>query len=360
MKRPVEIEEGPESDAYPEAPHPRRAQRLIGHAAAEAELLAAYRSGRLPQAWLIGGPQGIGKATLAWRMARFVLANPDPSAPAVQGARDLAVDPNHQAARLIERLAHPDFSLVRREWRPTSKNFATEIPVDSVRKATQLFQLAPAFGGWRVCIVDSADDLNRNSANALLKLIEEPPDRSLFLIVTHRPGQVLPTIRSRCRKLKLEALGEAEVVEAVGLLGEPWSKASPAEVGEAAARANGSVREALARLSPDAEGVGALIEKTLSRLPRPDPRIVLKLADALVGRAAEEAYEAFHRSLYERFADYALRDATSVTRAEELGALWDRIRQAARDTDAFNLDRRLHIVTLFNDIAETAKRIDRA
>ena len=229
MKRPAEIEAAPESDAAADAPHPRHALRLIGHAAPEAELLAAYRSGRLPHAWLIGGPAGIGKATLAWRMARFVLANPDPSAPAVQGARDLAVDPLSQAARLVEALAHPDFSLVRREWRPKEKNFATEIPVDAVRKATQLFQLAAGFGGWRVCIVDSADDLNRSSGNALLKLIEEPPDRSLFLIVAHRPGQVLPTIRSRCRKLRLEALSEDEIVETVAGLGDPWSKAESGE-----------------------------------------------------------------------------------------------------------------------------------
>jgi DNA polymerase III subunit delta' len=359
LKRPAEIQEAPESDAYGDAPHPRHAGRLVGHAAAQAELLASYRSGRLPHAWLIGGPAGIGKATLAWRMARFVLANPDTSAPAVQDAPDLSVDPRHQAARLIEALAHPDFSLVRREWRPTTKNFATEIPVDAVRKATQLFHLAPAFGGWRVCIVDSADDLNRNSANALLKLIEEPPERSLFLIVAHRPGQVLPTIRSRCRKLRLEALSEDDIVQAVGGLGEPWSKASAAEVRQAAAGANGSVREALARLAPEADGVGALIEKTLASLPRSDPRAVLKLADALAGRTATEAYEAFHRSLYKRFADYALRDATTVVRAEELGALWDRIRQAARETDALNLDRRLHIMTLFHDIAETARRFGR-
>lgn len=357
MRRPEEIDEAPESDAYPDAPHPRHAKALVGHSTAEAEMLAAYRSGRLAHAWLIGGPQGIGKATLAWRMARFVLANPDPAAPAVRQASDLSVGPNQQAARLIEAMAHPDFSLVRREWRSSTKNFSTEIAVDTVRKATQVFQLAPAFGGWRVCIVDSADDLNRNSANALLKLIEEPPERSLFLIVAHRPGQVLPTIRSRCRKLKLDLLTKAEVVEVVRGLGRPWSEMGEATIAKAAAHAEGSAREALARLSPDAEGVGALIEKTLAGLPRTDPRTVLKLADALAGRAAQESYEAFHRSLYQALADFALKDATTVVRAEEYGALWDRIRQAARETDSLNLDRRLHIITLFNDIAETAMRV---
>src|SRR5271166_2342442 len=258
MKR-TEAEELPESDAFPDAPHPRFAQRLIGHRVAEAELLAAYRRDRLPHAWLIGGTEGIGKATLAWRFARFVLANPDPRAPAVREARDLSVDPNHPAARRLAALAHPDFSLMRREWKTNPKRLGAEIAVDDVRAALQVFHMAPAFGGWRVSIVDSAEDLNRNSANALLKMIEEPPPRSLFLIVSHRPGQVLPTIRSRCRLLRLEPLSESEIMEIVLGLGPPWSKRDPAEIAAAAKRGGGSAREALARLG-GSEDTGALID----------------------------------------------------------------------------------------------------
>ena len=170
------------------------------------ELLSAYREGRLAHAWLIGGREGIGKATLAWRFARFVLANPDPAAKAVREARDLAVEPSHSAARLLAQLAHPDFALIRREWQAATKRLASEISVEAVRHGLQVFQLSAAFGGWRIAIVDSAEDLNRNSANALLKMVEEPPQRSLILIVSHRPGQVLPTIRSRCRRLRLDPL----------------------------------------------------------------------------------------------------------------------------------------------------------
>jgi DNA polymerase III subunit delta' len=360
MAKAADADDIPESDAFPDAPHPRHARALIGHSAAEAEFLQAYRSGRMPHAWLIAGPEGIGKATLAWRMARFVLTHPDPSAPAVRGALDLSVDPAHQAVRLMEAVSHPDFVIVRREWKLTTKSMATEIAVDTVRKATETFRLAAAFGGWRVAIVDSADDFNRNSANALLKLIEEPPDRSLFLILAHRPGRVLPTIRSRCRLMRLEALSDAEVTGVVAGLGPPWSEAGATKVAAAVARASGSVREALARLSPEAEEVGALIDAALERLPDPDPRAVLSLADALSLRSAEEAYEAFHRALFDRLADYTKNDATSVTRVEELGALWDRTRQAARETDALNLDRRLHVLALFADIAETARRIRHA
>src|SRR5271165_3875096 len=355
MKR-GEADDLPESDAFAGAPHPRTAQRLVGHKAAEAELLSAYRDGRLAHAWLIGGAEGVGKATLAWRFARFLFANPDPRARLVREASDLAVDLSHPAARSLAALAHPDFALVRREWRPSSKGFATEIGVDIVRRALQVFQMSAAFGGWRICIVDCAEDLNRSSANALLKMIEEPPARSLILIVSHRPGQVLPTIRSRCRRLRLDPLTTSEVVETIATLGSPWSEADPAAVARAAERANGSVREALARLGPDSEGMGALIDSTVVDLPRPDPRAVAKLAEALAGRPAAEAYQAFHREIYDWLAAHAATSASSTARAEEIGALWDRIRAAARETDALNLDRKLHILAIFAEIAATAGR----
>ncbi len=355
MKRP-EADDLPESDAAPDAPHPRRAERLIGHTLAEAEMLTAYREGRLAHAWLIGGPEGVGKATLAWRFARFLFANPDPNAPAVRAARDLWVDPKHPAARHLTALAHPDFSLVRRAWQPDRKTFASEIRVEDVRVALQVFQMSAAFGGWRVCLVDCAEDLNRNGANALLKMIEEPPERSLILIVSHRPGQVLPTIRSRCRRLKLDPLTTSEIVETIGTLGRPWSDADPEAVAEAAERANGSVREAMARLSPESEGIGALIDSTLAALPHPDPRAVAKLAEALATRASREAFEAFHRALYDWLAAYAAKTVASPLRAWEIGGLWDRIRDAARETEALNLDRRLHVLAVFAEIAASARR----
>ena len=356
MKR-GEAEDQPESDALADAPHPRLAETLVGHKAAEATLLSAYRDGRLAHAWLIGGAEGVGKATLAWRFARFLLANPDPGAGRVRGARDLHVDPNHPAARQLAALAHPDFALVRREWRPSSKSFATEIGVDVVRRALEVFQMSAAFGGWRICIVDCAEDLNRSSANALLKVIEEPPQRSLVLVVSHRPAQVLPTIRSRCRRLRLDQLSAAGIAEVVATLGEPWSQADSAAIAEAASRASGSVREALARLAPGSEGIGELIDSTIANLPRPDPRAVARLADVLGGRAAAEAFRAFHRQLYDWLAAYAAETASSTAKADELGGLWDRIRKAAQETEELNLDRKLHVLAIFAEIAAAARRL---
>lgn len=346
----------PEADALPSARHPRHVTSLVGHKAAEQELLSAYREGRLAHAWLIGGREGIGKATLAWRFARFVLANPDPGEAAVREARDLYVAPSHSAARLIAQLAHPDFALIRREWQGATKRLASEISVEAVRLGLQVFHLSAAFGGWRIAIVDSAEDLNRNSANALLKMVEEPPQRSLILIVSHRPGQVLATIRSRCRRLRLEPLTENEIAEAAVSLGPPWSEAPRDKIAAAAKRSGGSVREALVRVTPESDAAGALIDSIVAGLPRPDPRAVARLTEAIGGRAGEEAYRAFHRELYDWLASYARDFGPPFGEVEEIGGLWDRIRASERETEALNLDRKLHVQALIAEIAATAPR----
>ena len=190
----------------------------------------------------------------------------------------------------------------------------------------------------------------------MLKLIEEPPPRSLILIVSHRPGQVLPTIRSRCRRLLVEPLQPAEIVEIVSGLGEPWSGMEPAAVLEAAGRADGSLREAMRRLDPDAQGVGALIDAAISRLPNPDMKLVHKLADAVSGRAATDKFEALTLALYDWIAARG-RENASPARLEMLASLWERVRAATRETDALNLDRRLHVIAMFEEIAARARGI---
>ena len=346
----------PESDAFPGAPHPRFTTRLVGHAGAEAAMLAAYREGRLAHAWLIGGREGIGKATLAWRFARFVLANPDPTAAAARNARDLTVAADHPAARQLAALSHPDFALARREWNPKSKGFFSEIRVEDVRAALSMFHMSAAFGGWRIAIVDCADDLNPAGANALLKMIEEPPPRALILVVAHQPGRVLPTIRSRCRRLLLDRLTPSEIEATIAGLGPPWEGVDPARVAQAAARADGSAREALRRLDPDAQDLGALIDAAIAQLPRPDPRIVHRLADAVGDRAAADSFAALNAALCEWLAMRA-RAAASPAARRALAELWDRLRAATRETEALNLDRRLHVLAAFEDIAAEARRL---
>ena len=198
-------------------PLPRETSVLFGHAAAEQALLTAYKSGRVPHAWLIGGEPGIGKATLAYRFARFVLAHPDPQAPDVQTADSLAVDPEHPLARRIAAQAQGDLLSLERITNEQTGKLYTVIRVDDVRRTVAFFGSTAGEGGWRIAIVDAVDDLAREGANALLKVLEEPPARALLLLVSHAPGRELPTIRSRCRRLLLRPLSPDDVARAVAV-----------------------------------------------------------------------------------------------------------------------------------------------
>jgi DNA polymerase-3 subunit delta' len=171
------IEADTESDVASDLPHPRATTALFGHAEAQRALLDAYRSGRVPHAWLIGGPPGIGKATLAYRFARFVLAHPDAQASDVRLARSLAVDPDHPVARRIAAQSQNDLFALERVINEKTGKLYTVIRVEDVRRAVAFFGTTAGEGGWRIAIVDSADELNRESANALLKVLEEPPPR---------------------------------------------------------------------------------------------------------------------------------------------------------------------------------------
>src|ERR1700677_2622564 len=196
------------------AVHPRETTALSGHREAELALLNAYRSGRIPHAWLIGGPLGIGKATLAYRMARFVLAHRNPLSSQVQEAETLYLDPSDPVARHVAAGAHGSLLTLERSLNDKGV-MRTVITVDETRETISFFGSTAAAEGWRVCIVDTVDELNPNAANALLKILEEPPQQSLFLLVSHAPGRVLPTILSRCRRLPLRPLAKPDVIRAV-------------------------------------------------------------------------------------------------------------------------------------------------
>src|SRR6266581_2532836 len=229
--------------------HPRETTALSGHRDAEQALLNAYRSGRIPHAWLIGGAQGIGKATLAYRMARFVLAHRDPLAADVRHAEALQVDPSDPVARHIAAGAHGSLLTLERSLNDKGV-MRTVITVDETRETISFFGSTAAVDGWRVCIVDTVDELNPNAANALLKILEEPPQRSLFLLVSHSPARALPTILSRCRKLPLRPLATDDVIRAAAQAAN--MTADDPALAEATEAAEGSVARALALLGGDA------------------------------------------------------------------------------------------------------------
>ncbi len=343
-------QEGAEPDRYGLTPHPRERFDLVGHGEAERAFLDAWRAGRLHHAWLIGGPRGIGKATFAYRVARFLLANPDPAAaPAV---RDLAVAPDHPVARKVAALSHPDLVVLRRTPGTDKKGPSSTIAIDSVRRALAVFASTAGAGGYRICIVDSAEDLNVASANALLKVVEEPPPRSIFLIVSHSPGRVMATIRSRCRKLTLGELAPDEIETVVEGLGAPWDAIEPGLRARAAALAQGSVQGALELLDEERIALVERVRAMLARLPALDMREVLGLAELCAGRDGEEAFAALMATI-DMFVTQTIhaRAAEGAARLAPLVEVWEKSRGAAREAQVLNLDRRPLVLSIFNDLA---------
>src|SRR5271169_2584658 len=210
---------GPVAEAQSTAPPPRANPDLVGHENAERELERLYRAGRLPHAILLGGPRGIGKATLAFRFARFVLTQGGPDGVAAadffdgKGETGLAVDPESGVFRRSAAGGHADLLTVERAWDPRRRRLRGEIVVEDTRAIAEFFRLTAAEEGWRIVIVDGAEEMNRNAANAVLKILEEPPSRALLLLVSHSPGRLLPTVRSRCRRLMLAPLAAPLVAQ---------------------------------------------------------------------------------------------------------------------------------------------------
>ena len=349
---PKPLEAAPEADRIEEAPHPRETRAFFGHREAEQELLEAYRADRLPQAFIIGGPVGVGKATLAWRLARFLLAHPDPAAAPVQNAPDLSVGADDPIAHKVAALSHGDVVLLRREWNEKSKRHYTEIRVDDVRQASHLFRSASAAGGYRICIVDAADDLNNSAANALLKLIEEPPPRSLFLIVSHRPALLLPTLRSRCRMLLLRPLSSDAILQIIGTLGEPWTETSEAERSAAAARAQGSVATALSLLADEGIALDNQVRGLLAALPALDWRAVHALADRITGRDQTDDCDRVLTAIVDWIDERLHAEAArGPARLAPLAEVWEKAADAAREAEALNLDKRPVILSIFAELA---------
>ena len=329
--------------------HPRETQQLFGHADAERILLEAYRSGRTPHAWLIGGPRGVGKATLAYRMARFVLAHPDPASKEVQSARSLAVDPEHPVARRMAAQAQGDLLVLERTLNERGK-LRQDIAVDDVRRTLSFFGSTAGEGGWRIALVDAVDELNDFGANALLKIIEEPPPRALLLLVSHAPGLVMPTIRSRCRALNLRPLPSGEVGQAVAAaLGRDLD----AEVLEAAELAEGSVGRAVQMLQGPALALRQRLTQLLERLPETDPLALHALGDAMAGADPQPLatfVDTVNAWLSERLAV-----PQETTRMARIAEAWEKVNRAASEVQEFNLERKPLVFSVFAVLAETAR-----
>ena len=272
----------------PSIPQPRENPFLLGHEAAEQALLGAYASGRLPHAWLLSGPRGIGKATLAFRFARFLFAEG-----AARGGlfatppAALTVPPDHPIFRRVASGGIADLLVVERGVEPRRKRQRSEIVVDDTRSIAGFMRLTPSEGEWRVVILDGADFMNRNAANALLKILEEPPERAILLLTSDNPGRLLPTIRSRCRLLALKPLSDSIVAEALARYRPDLSAADRSVLVQLA---EGSIGRALELGAAGGLAIYRKLLDLLDGLPDLDGVALHAFADRLARNDGEESF----------------------------------------------------------------------
>jgi len=325
-------------------PEPRANPDLLGQAAAEAVLAGALRSGRLHHAWMLTGPGGVGKATLAFRFARRLLAG-------LPLGETLALDPREPVFRRVAAGTHADLLTIERAWDEKARRTRTEIVVDDVRRIADFLRLTPAEGGWRVVVVDGADHLNRNASNALLKVLEEPPPRALLLLIAAAPGRLPATIRSRVRRLRLDELPERDML---ALLARYLPDLPEAERARLAALAEGSPGRALALAAEEGLRLAGLVEEVLTGLPGFPLLRAYDIADT-IGRG-EGGFTTFMdllRAALSRAVRGAARGQADPTRHVMLAQLpldawsdvWHALTRLQDETEHLNLDKRQAIVS---------------
>lgn len=366
----AEIEALPEIDRLEGFPHPRDTVELFGHEAAERELAATFASGRMHHAWLLSGPSGIGKATLAYRVARFALIPADERAAAAGGT--LATAENSITTAQVRALSHPGLAVVRRAYDQRTKRFPASIPVDAVRDLKTFLGRTADEGAWRVVIVDSADELNINAANALLKALEEPPRRTLFLLVVAQPQRLLRTIRSRCRTLEMAPLDPQNLRRAATAALAAAETAPPAETDWRTLEelAEGSVRRLLELSASDGLSLYRRIETLFQGLPRIDWQLAHTIGDELGSAAAEPRFALFFDLLLGLIARLVRAAAGGVGSPDDMAMarklipagrlaswaeLWETIVRDKAETLALNLDRRMLILDTLARIERTAE-----
>ena len=342
-------------DKVENCPHPRDTHVLFGHEAAEQSFLQALLNEKLHHAWLIQGPKGCGKATLAYRMARRLAGAKMDEKNGVLGS-----DPNQIISQQISAGSYPDLMVVSKEWNEKTKKWRNEISIDQIRKVSKLYAHKAGGNGWRICIIDCADDLNHNAANALLKILEEPPEQGLLLLICNNPGRVLATLRSRCRSLKLRAPGIESATRIAVSCGAESKRAefaaelSQGNPGQAAQIANGNASE-----------LWADIESIFKRLPQIDRVQINSIATKLATKSARQSLDLFFELL-------TLRHRREIKNMAFLGDLqqiqpWEKMldvnNQLQLDINRINLDPAQVVQqTIFNisRAAEQAQLINEA
>jgi DNA polymerase-3 subunit delta' len=325
--------------------HPREVFDLIGHEAAEAAFEASRQRGRLHHAWLLTGPEGVGKATFAYRAARRLLGAPADAAHGILGA-----NPDHPVSRQIIARSHPDILVIERIGE--DGKVRKVIPVDEARRLAEFFSKSPASAPHRVAIVDAADDLNINAANALLKTLEEPPERGILLMISHSPGRLLPTIRSRCRRLAFQPLD----IEAAA----DFVRAREDVTEEAALRlakmAGGAPGRAWTMAAGKALDMDDAARALLADLPRVDEAMALSLADRFRGGEGQAQFNLLFDRLAERVHGFTVdRAGQGFGPGERWALAWETLQRLPREVEALNLDRTDALFTALEDLRRAAR-----
>lgn len=368
-----------------EALIPRNTLELVGHEHAEQLFLDAFNAEKIHHAWMITGPNGIGKATLAYKMARFLLNNPpeDDQGPGLFGdvlekieLTSIETDLESQSNHLINAGSNPDLMVIERTEDPKTGKMRNNILVDDVRKINEFFHKTSSEGGWRVAIVDTADEMNRNAANAILKILEEPPKNSILIILAHAPGRLLPTIKSRCRMLPLKPL-KSQTVKEILLKNYPDKEENI--IDGYVALSNGSPGYAISLIEHQGLKVYREILGLLSTMPNINVPLMHDFAAAITTKKSGDTFLLFSEMLSQfisrmvRHVSYLNTDHThNIKEAlteefnlmEELGAiipldqwasLWEKISEKMKVTDQLNMDRKQTVIDILNMINAALK-----
>jgi DNA polymerase-3 subunit delta' len=329
------------------APSPKSNANLAGHAKQVAALVDILNSGKMPQSWLFSGPKGIGKATLAYRFARAILAH------AGNKINELYVSPDSPVFSKIVAGSHSDLLVIE----PAGDSASGEIKVDDIRKINDFVRLTASETKYRIVIIDSADDMNTNAANALLKLLEEPPYNVIFLLVSHTPGRLLPTIKSRCRNLRMSALEAHDVAD---ILKHTLPDLSPSEAAQLITLAGGSVGIAVDLYYNDGIKIYNAIMQIFSTLPKISSVNVQNLSSIVTKKEDSAAWKTMC-FLLDSLLIRVIKGPGSANEQqvaaklfakmpqENLLQIWEKLGALIADTDRINLDKKAVIVSIFEE-----------
>lgn len=324
---------------------PRENEQLVGHESELDFLSRKYLENSLHHAWLISGPRGIGKATFAFRFAEHLLRHPNSKgAPAKFAMVDDAVHSQ------VAKGAHPNVMVLRRPWDPKTKKFKTQISVEEVRKTIKFFGTSSGANAWRVCIVDPADDLNASAANALLKILEEPPAKTIFMVLAHSPRGLLPTIRSRCQSLSLKPLCDdtlTAVLKKQGVL----DGMSQDEIIQLTGLAKGSVRRAILLANSKAiSNFNDFIANTGKSSP--DFTSLHRLAGGISIASKSDEFKLFMDLIYDHLSSEIHNPSNQVNPKKllNLSKVWEETLISVATMEEWNMDKKQVILSLFNNM----------